>query len=60
MLHDQMINFLETAVVFLLLINAASAIAAAYAISFAQKARPAMAVVRRPNRSMSVVPSRDR
>lgn len=50
MLHDQVINFLETAVIFLLLTNAVSMVAAAYAISLAQKGRvPAVAVVRRPN-----------
>jgi hypothetical protein len=32
MLHDQMINFLQAAVVFLLLTNAVSAAAAAFAI----------------------------
>jgi hypothetical protein len=48
-MHDQMINFLETTVIFLLLTNAVSIIAAAYAISLMQKARPAMVpVVRRP------------
>jgi hypothetical protein len=50
MLHDQMINFLETTVIFLLLTNAVSILAAAYAISLAQKGRPAtVAVARRPN-----------
>jgi hypothetical protein len=35
MLHEQMINFLEAAVVFLLATNAASALAAVYAIRLA-------------------------
>jgi len=49
MLHDQIINFLETAVIFLLLTNAVSIIAAAYAISLVQKGRPAaIAVAHRP------------
>ena len=47
MLHDQMINFLETTVIFLLLTNAVSGLAAAYAISLAQKGRPAPAVAAR-------------
>lgn len=48
-MHDQMINFLETTVIFLLLSNAVSIIAAAYAISLVQKGRPAMVpVARRP------------
>jgi hypothetical protein len=48
-MHDQTINFLETTVIFLLLTNAVSIIAAAYAISLVQKARPAMVpVTRRP------------
>ncbi len=50
MLHDQMINFLETTVIFLLLTNAVSILAAAYAISLVQKGRTAtVAVARRPN-----------
>lgn len=49
MLHDQIVNFLETAVIFLLLTNAISIVAAAYAISLVQKGRPAaVAVVHRP------------
>lgn len=53
MLHDQVINFLETAVIFLLLTNAVSIVAAAYAISLVQKGRvPAVAVARRPNGMM--------
>ncbi len=47
MLHDQVINFLETTVIFLLLTNAVSAFAAAYAISIAHKGRPAAAAVTR-------------
>ncbi len=47
MLHDQVINFLETTVIFLLLTNAVSAVAAAYAISLAHKGRPAAAAVTR-------------
>jgi hypothetical protein len=39
-MHDQMINFLETTVIFLLLTNAVSILAAAYAISLVQKGRP--------------------
>ena len=43
MFRDQMINFLQAAVIFLLLTNAASAVAAAYAMRMAhalsQKAR---------------------
>jgi hypothetical protein len=55
MLHDQIINFLETAVIFLLLTNAVSIVAAAYAISLVQKARaPAVAVARRPNGIMGL------
>jgi hypothetical protein len=46
MLHDQMINFLETTIVFLLLTNAVSGLAAAYAISLAQKRRAVPAVRR--------------
>lgn len=50
MLHDQVINFLETAVIFLLLTNAVSIVVAAYAISLVQKGRVAtVAVARRPN-----------
>jgi hypothetical protein len=55
MMHDQMINFLETTVIFLLLTNAVSILAAAYAISLVQKGRPAtVAVTRRPNGMMGV------
>ena len=45
-MHDQMINFLETTVIFLLLTNAVSTMAAPYAISLVQKGR--VAVARRP------------
>ncbi|HTO59717.1 MAG TPA: hypothetical protein VMM15_00535 [Bradyrhizobium sp.] len=37
MLRDQMINFLESAVVFLLMTNAVSAAAAAYAVRLANQ-----------------------
>ena len=51
MFHDQMINFLEAAVVFLLLTNAASAVAAANAIRLLNQhagvARPATSVERK-------------
>jgi hypothetical protein len=47
MLHDQMINFLETAIIFLLLTNAVSGLAAAYAISLAQRVRAVPVVVAR-------------
>ncbi len=52
MLRDQMITFLETTVIFLLLTNAVSAFAAAYAIAVANGAGrkgdvPTGAVVRR-------------
>jgi len=40
MLREQMINFLQTAVVFLLLTNAASIIAAVYAIRIAKAFAP--------------------
>ena len=58
MLHDQMINFLETTIIFLLLTNAVSALAAAYAISLAQKGRAAPAVVAR--RAVAPELARDR
>ena len=41
MFREQMINFLQTAVVFLLLTNAASVIAAVYAIRIAKAFAPA-------------------
>ena len=47
MLHDQMINFLETAIIFLLLTNAVSGLAVVYAISLAQKGRAVPAVAAR-------------
>lgn len=47
MLHDQMINFLETTIIFLLLTNAVSGLAAAYAISLAQKGRAVPVVAAR-------------
>ena len=52
MLREQMINFLETVVVFLLLTNAASAIVAVYAMRIANafglgRRRPENAVERR-------------
>ena len=56
--HDQMINFLETTIIFLLLTNAVSGLAAAYAISLAQKGRPAPAVVAR--RAIAPELARDR
>jgi len=53
MLHDQIINFLETAVIFLLLTNVISVVAAAYAISLVQKGRvPAVVVAHRPKGMM--------
>jgi hypothetical protein len=59
--RDQMINFLETTVIFLLLTNAVSGLAAVYAISLAQKGRPAMIVAAcRPNGALSVGSSRER
>jgi hypothetical protein len=61
MLHDQMINFLETTIIFLLLTNAVSGLAAAYAISLAHKGRPALAAAtRRPNSLLSAGSSRER
>jgi hypothetical protein len=45
MLREQVINFLETAVVMLLLTNAFSVLAAAYAISLAQGLKPSDADV---------------
>jgi hypothetical protein len=40
MLRDQMLNFLASAIVFLLLTNAASAIVALYAMRLANALRP--------------------
>ena len=45
MLHDQIISFLETTIIFLLLTNVVSGLAAAYAISLAHKGRLAPARV---------------
>jgi hypothetical protein len=54
MLHDQMINFLETTIIFRLLTNAVSGLAAVYAISLVQKGRLAPAVAaRRANGMLS-------
>lgn len=53
MLHDQMMNFLETTIIFLLLTNAVSGLAAACAISLAHKSRPAPA---RANVALSRLP----
>jgi len=50
MFRDQMINFLEAAVVFLLLVNATSIVVAMYAIRLAAgstKGQPSNAVIRR-------------
>jgi hypothetical protein len=49
MLRDQMINFLETTVIFLLLTNAVSIFAAVYAMSVANGGRALHAVVRKSN-----------
>jgi hypothetical protein len=56
MLRDQIISFLQTAVVFLLLTNALTALAAVYAMrmarAFAQPAREVRSVVERKLNAM--------
>lgn len=56
MLRDQIISFLQTAVVFLLLTNALTALAAVYAMrmarAFAQPAREVRSVVKRKLNAM--------
>jgi hypothetical protein len=58
MLRDQMLNFLQTAVVFLLLTNALTALAAVYAMrmarAFAQPARDVRSAVERKLNAMLV------
>ncbi len=59
MLRDQMITFLETTVIFLLLTNAISVFAATYAIAVAngasRRSREASALVRKANGALTAV-----